>query len=140
MPDSALIVAAHAEHLESTGSVDRAIQCFQNFVRRSPCSLGFILLQRIVRRIKGVNAARKIFSRARRCLLTPEADKMKGGIDAATASQQAGAAAEGEKDGETKEAEKPLVVNATIPKKMTTPPGAKVVRLLERYAQLKISY
>lgn len=75
MPDSALIASAHAELYESVGENDRAIQCYEQFIQRHPCSLGFILLQKLVRRTKGIDAARKIFTRARQCLVNPDKEK-----------------------------------------------------------------
>ena len=70
MPDCALIVSAHAENFESMGESDRAIQCYEDFVERFPCSIGFILLQKLIRRTKGIDAARKVFTRANQCLVT----------------------------------------------------------------------
>ena len=69
--DCALLSASLAEILEEAGEYSAAIACLEGYVHRSPCSLGFILLQRLVRRTQGIQAARLVFSRARKCLKDP---------------------------------------------------------------------
>lgn len=106
LPDCALIVSARAELLESTGDANAAIRCYEDFVNRYPCSLGFVLLQKAVRRTKGIDAARKIFARARKVLVSPN-EVEKNEVIAEAALTQGNAQ---EKDGENIENEK-LVVN-----------------------------
>ena len=70
----------------------------ESFLERSPNTLGFILLQQMVRRYQGIDKAREVFARARRVLVqkepTPKDAKNKD-INKATEGQ------EEEKDGET---------------------------------------
>ena len=85
LPDSALLAQAQAEILErhlgaggtKNGEKNRAggcIKVLERFVHRSPTTLGFVLLQRLVRRHDGISAARSVFSRARRTLRVREED------------------------------------------------------------------
>ena len=77
LPDSALLAQAQAEILErhlGGGNKDVCIKVMEQFVKRSPTTLGFVLLQRLVRRYQGVQAARSIFSDARRILQIREED------------------------------------------------------------------
>jgi len=86
LPDCALLAEAQAEILErhlptstSTANGDSnvmkgCIRVLEQFVDRSPTTLGFILLQRLVRRHEGINAARTVFARARRTLRVKEED------------------------------------------------------------------
>ncbi|KAL3809771.1 hypothetical protein ACHAXA_011214 [Cyclostephanos tholiformis] len=88
LPDCALLALAQAEILERHlgGNSDRkddkdgcgmggCIEVLERYVHRSPTTLGFVLLQRLVRRHKGVNAARAVFGHARRTLKVREEDK-----------------------------------------------------------------
>ena len=80
LPDCALLAQAQAEilerHLSATDKVDDkandimagCIKVLERFVSRSPTTLGFVLLQRLVRRHQGINAARKVFARLRRTI------------------------------------------------------------------------
>jgi len=69
--DSALLAATHAEYLESSGRCSAAVTVLENFVTDSPCTLGYILLQRLIRRTQGIQPARLVFKRARQNLLDP---------------------------------------------------------------------
>jgi hypothetical protein len=69
--DSALLAATHAEYLESNGRCTAAITVLENFITDSPCTLGYILLQRLIRRTQGIQPARLVFKRARQRLLDP---------------------------------------------------------------------
>lgn len=88
LPDCALLALAQAEILErhSGGSSDRnddkegrgvggCIEVLERFVHRSPTTLGFVLLQRLARRHRGINAARAVFGHARRTLRVREEDR-----------------------------------------------------------------
>jgi len=85
LPDCTLLAYAHALILEnqvgsvsggsnvgnastSTAGGNEAIEVMTNFCNRAGNTLGYVLLQRLVRKYKGVNEARKIFSVARRAL------------------------------------------------------------------------
>ncbi|GFH44969.1 hypothetical protein CTEN210_01443 [Chaetoceros tenuissimus] len=83
IPDSTLLAYTHAQILENqhgdgrkTGSVsagEEAIQVMRNFCKRAGNTLGYVILQRLVRKYKGVNEARAVFSEARRQLrIKPE--------------------------------------------------------------------
>lgn len=87
LPDSALLAQAQAEilerHIASTeddgnksdgSSIGGCIKVMERFVSQSPTTLGFVLLQRLVRRHEGISAARAVFSRARRTLRVREED------------------------------------------------------------------
>lgn len=77
LPDSALLAQAQAEILERHLGGESKLACIkvlEQFVKRSPTTLGFVLLQRLVRRHQGVDAARSVFSNARRTLQVREED------------------------------------------------------------------
>ena len=77
LPDSALLAQAQAEILERHLAGESKVACIkvlEQFVKRSPTTLGFVLLQRLVRRHQGVDAARSVFSNARRTLQVREED------------------------------------------------------------------
>eukprot|EP00986_Skeletonema_menzelii_P019911 scaffold29560_cov154-Skeletonema_menzelii.AAC.3 len=77
LPDSALLAQAQAEILERHLGGKSKVACIkvlEQFVKRSPTTLGFVLLQRLVRRHQGVDAARSVFSNARRTLQVREED------------------------------------------------------------------
>jgi len=77
LPDSALLAQAQAEILERHLGGESKFACIkvlEQFVKRSPTTLGFVLLQRLVRRHQGVDAARLVFSNARRTLQVREED------------------------------------------------------------------
>mmetsp|Transcript_24403 Transcript_24403/g.52609 ORF Transcript_24403/g.52609 Transcript_24403/m.52609 type:complete len:1321 (-) Transcript_24403:368-4330(-) len=116
LPDCALLAQAQAEILErhlgggssgassssvggkdKDGSMGGCIQVLEQFVSRSPTTLGFVLLQRLVRRHEGIAAARAVFAKARRTLRVREEDLS---FDAdATATSLTGAALEKKEDG-----------------------------------------
>ena len=96
LPDCALLAQAQADILEKhlgivpgekgdgvTDDQHGCIKVMERFVSRSPTTLGFVLLQRLVRRYEGIAAARTVFSRARRILKIREEDEMDVGEDAA---------------------------------------------------------
>ncbi|KAL7486418.1 hypothetical protein ACHAW6_012020 [Cyclotella cf. meneghiniana] len=97
LPDSALLAQAQADILErhlgvltgvngekSNGSApNECIKVMERFVGRSPTTLGFVLLQRLVRRYEGIEAARAVFSRARRTLRIREEDDMEDADESA---------------------------------------------------------
>ena len=74
------LVEAHAMHCVNGNSIiDRgsllgsmkashSLEVLENYLARAPTSLGFCLYERLVRRYKGIDAARAVFSRARRVL------------------------------------------------------------------------
>jgi len=83
VPDSTLLAYAHAQILEiqppdgrKSGSScpgDEAIKVMLDFCERAGNTLGFVLLQRLVRQYKGMTDARAVFSQARRKLrMRPE--------------------------------------------------------------------
>jgi len=84
LPDSALLAQAQAEILErflvdgakngDKRQIGWAIKVMERFVKRAPTTLGFVLLQRLVRRHEGIAAARAVFARARRTLRVKEED------------------------------------------------------------------
>ena len=91
LPDSALLAQAQAEILDrhlsaasgsagdkldesSSDIMGGCIKVLERFVSRSPTTLGFVLLQRLVRRYEGINSARAVFARARRTLRIKEED------------------------------------------------------------------
>eukprot|EP00581_Thalassiosira_minuscula_P010174 CAMPEP_0183710292 /NCGR_PEP_ID=MMETSP0737-20130205/6065_1 /TAXON_ID=385413 /ORGANISM="Thalassiosira miniscula, Strain CCMP1093" /LENGTH=1345 /DNA_ID=CAMNT_0025938531 /DNA_START=78 /DNA_END=4115 /DNA_ORIENTATION=+ len=84
LPDSALLAQAQAEILErhldgGAGKKDESgigcIKVLERFVDRAPTTLGFVLLQRLVRRHVSIAAARAVFARARRTLRVRDEDK-----------------------------------------------------------------
>jgi len=98
LPHCALLVACQSELLESSGKQREAINVLENFLKRFPCSLGYILLQRVVRRCgtqgneknssdsklqkeDNISAARRVFARARRTLRPPPADAIVSAVD-----------------------------------------------------------
>ena len=78
VPDCTLLAYANAQILEnqvdgSNECADEAIDVMRTFCNRAGNTLGYILLQRLVRKYKGVAEARKIFAIARRELrIRPE--------------------------------------------------------------------
>lgn len=82
LPDSTLSAYAHAQILEGQGvgndmirsgtgtatAGDAAIGVMQNFCNRAGNSLGYLLLQQLVRKYKGIHKARGVFATARRNL------------------------------------------------------------------------
>ncbi|OEU10200.1 hypothetical protein FRACYDRAFT_264007 [Fragilariopsis cylindrus CCMP1102] len=74
IPDSTLLVQAHVQLVEvhalhlTNGKASNVLEVLENYLERAPTSLGFCLYQRLVRRYKGIDAARVIFAKARRVL------------------------------------------------------------------------
>ncbi|KAL9181328.1 hypothetical protein ACHAXT_010133 [Thalassiosira profunda] len=112
LPDCALLAQAQAEILErylasakdAEGGVHGCVKVLERFVDRSPTTLGFVLLQRLVRRHQGIAAARAVFARARRTLRVKEEDASfdaDGKEASAAAAETKGADEQGEaKEGE----------------------------------------
>lgn len=72
IPDCTLL--AHTEAiLVELHAVDpkSCLNVMERFVDRSPNTLGFVLYQQLTRRYQGMEAARKVFARARRVLVNP---------------------------------------------------------------------
>ena len=73
IPDSTLLAYAEAEMwLSSPNGIETGLRVMERLLKRNPTTLGFVLYQRMVRQIKGVDAARRVFAEARRTLLTEE--------------------------------------------------------------------
>uniref|UniRef100_A0A7S2EH36 Suppressor of forked domain-containing protein n=1 Tax=Ditylum brightwellii TaxID=49249 RepID=A0A7S2EH36_9STRA len=80
LPDSALLVASHANIVECHSSrPSDAVLVLERFVSRSPNTLGYVLLQRLSRKYRGIREARAVFARARRSLRIREEDAPCGG-------------------------------------------------------------
>ena len=79
IPDCTLLAYAQAQLVElHTSTPSDCIQVLEDFLERAPNTLGFALLQQLVRRYKGKDAARAVFARARRVLtVTPEKEDAK---------------------------------------------------------------
>jgi len=77
IPDCALLTISQAEVMEVHGKNSKgAMKIIQHFVSHIyPCSLGYVTLQKMVRRYDGITASRKVFSRARRYLSESAEDK-----------------------------------------------------------------
>lgn len=84
IPDSTFLAYSRAQLLEEQDS-DAAIAVMEEFVKRSPNTLGYVLLQQLVRRYRGRDAARAVFSRARIALVQrkeeTEIDKVAAAIE-----------------------------------------------------------
>ena len=97
IPDSALLVLAQAQlveiHAVSSGTStagdapfsdpkthksSAALKVLEKYLERAPTSLGFCLYQRLVRRYKGMEAARTVFAKARRVLTQGKGDIAEG--------------------------------------------------------------
>lgn len=101
LPDSALLAQAQAEILERHLGGKNKVACIkvlEHFVERSPTTLGFVLLQRLVRRHQGVDAARSVFSNARRTLKVREED-----LSSENSDEGKGVAASTKQDGINKD-------------------------------------
>jgi hypothetical protein len=79
LPDSTLLVHAESQLVETHAALadgkapigavpSDCLRVWEQFLDRAPNSLAFCIYQRLVRRYQGVDAARKVFSRARRVL------------------------------------------------------------------------
>jgi len=70
IPDSTLLAYAQAQIIElHTDTPSDCMKVMKSFVERNPNTLGFVLHQQMVRRHKGMDAARAVFAKARRVLL-----------------------------------------------------------------------
>lgn len=84
VPDSTLLSYAHAELIEGQPTVgkrsgpsspgEESITVMRNFCARAGNTLGYVLLQRLVRKYQGAKEARAIFSEARRKLRIRQED------------------------------------------------------------------
>jgi Suppressor of forked protein (Suf) len=91
IPDCTLLVQAQAHIVEEYCGAplttaprhsNLALQVLERFLQNSPNTLAFCLYQQLVRRYKGMKAARLVFAQARRVLtennhVTPDSDKVK---------------------------------------------------------------
>jgi hypothetical protein len=87
IPDSTLLAFAHCQILESQeinkrknavlSPGEKAISVMNDFCNRSGNTLGFVLLQRMVRKYRGIKEARATFATARRQLRVRTEDKIK---------------------------------------------------------------
>lgn len=79
LPNCGLLVVSWAEGLEGSGDWKAAKKVYEDFLERCPCSLGFVMLERLVVRNMPDNtgAAREIFKMARRVLKQTEEDILK---------------------------------------------------------------
>lgn len=77
IPDCALLTISQAEVLEDHGKNPKgAMKILHHFVSNIfPCAIGYVTLQKMVRRYDGIVASRKVFSRARRYLTENIEDK-----------------------------------------------------------------
>jgi hypothetical protein len=70
--DCTLLAFAESQILElHTVTPSDCLQVMEQFLERSPNTLGFVLYQHMVRRYKGIPAARAVFAQARRVLRQP---------------------------------------------------------------------
>lgn len=93
IPDCTLLAHAQAQMIErhKTEDPSRCLVAMETFLERAPNTLGFALYQQMVRRYKGKEAARAVFSRARRVLVS-DAEAS----EAASATKTEEAAVEGD--------------------------------------------
>ena len=77
IPDCTLLPYAQAQLLELHDAPEKSLEVMKAYVERSPTTLGFSLYQQLVRRYKGKDAARAVFAKARRVLLTAEEKEAK---------------------------------------------------------------
>lgn len=100
IPDCTLLAYAQAQMVEfhEVGEPSKCLAVMETFLERAPNTLGFALYQQMVRRYKGKEAARAVFSTARRVLLTDvEAS------DTAAVTKTEEVAAEGEEAADVKQ-------------------------------------
>ena len=89
IPDCTLLAYAEVQLIEShTDSPADCIGVMENFLERSPNTLGFVLYQQIVRRYKGMQEARSVFSHARRVLKEGAAAHYAEGVPTVEAKQE----------------------------------------------------
>mmetsp|Transcript_12323 Transcript_12323/g.18919 ORF Transcript_12323/g.18919 Transcript_12323/m.18919 type:complete len:964 (-) Transcript_12323:38-2929(-) len=78
IPDCTLLCYARARVVElHTPQPLNSLKVMEAFLERCPNTLGFVLYQQMVRRYKGVEAARAVFARARRALKETSHDEKK---------------------------------------------------------------
>lgn len=78
IPDCTLLCYARARVVElHTPQPLDCLKVMEAFLERCPNTLGFVLYQQMVRRYKGVEAARAVFARARRALKETSHDEKK---------------------------------------------------------------
>lgn len=83
IPDCTLLAFAEAQLVElHTPGPSQCLYVMEQFLERSPNTLGFVLYQQMVRRYKGIAPARAVFSKARRVLLEATALKKETDKDA----------------------------------------------------------
>jgi len=93
VPDCTLLAYAQAQVAELySNTPDQCMEIMERFLERSPNALGFILYQQMVRRYKGIQPARSVFSKARRLLLESAAK------ESSNTEQETGETAEAKKD------------------------------------------
>jgi len=90
LPDSAFLMFSLVELYESFQNInyndklmkgsDVAINILETFMKRNPTSLGFVMLQKLMRQYKGIEAARKVFTQARYLLGSSKVDNSKSTI------------------------------------------------------------
>jgi len=85
IPDCTLLAYAHATILENqvggSAGAEEAVDVMSKFCNRAGNTLGYILLQRLVRKYKGIKEAREVFSTARRILRVRAEDIIDGSSD-----------------------------------------------------------
>jgi hypothetical protein len=119
IPDCTLLPHAQAQLLESSEHPNKALEVMQAYVERAPTTLGFALYQQMVRRYKGKDAARAVFAKARRVLVTAEeqqakAQELKKKLGAEEeGAEEAGAA--GDKSKKDEKAKRWMVTNRLDP-------------------------
>ena len=82
IPTSTLLVYEEARIVELyTASPETALGVMERALERLPTTLGFVLYQQMVRRYRGMDDARVVFSKARRVLKGVDNDRNKKGSD-----------------------------------------------------------
>lgn len=93
VPDCTLLAYAQAQVAELySDKPEECLAVMERFLERNPNALGFILYQQMVRRYKGIQPAREVFSKARRTLLESAAK------ESADAEQETGETVEAKND------------------------------------------
>jgi hypothetical protein len=84
IPDAVLLAIAESQLVElqcstsqqpsseNTQHQEECIQVMERNIQRAPTTLGFVVLQQLVRRYRGMEAARQVFARGRRVLRSQE--------------------------------------------------------------------
>ena len=111
LPDSTLLVHGESQLVEIHSALadgksppgskpSDCLNVWERFLDRAPNSLAFCIYQRLVRRYQGIEAARKVFSRARRVLLT-SSSTLNSSVEGGAVDKESGATRD--VDGEIKE-------------------------------------